>query len=159
MTTVKSTSTVCTTTRSRSSLRAYAAAAALALPLALAGGVAHAATGSAATTEPSVMVFDQAIRDGKVSISYAHLPKNGYVVVYGASADGKPTGEPLGHVELKSGDHRDITVKLDRGPAAGSKLWASLYEDRDGKAGFSRGADISLWQDGRLPLENGFVIK
>ena len=159
MSTVKSTSTACTTTRSGSSLRAYAAAAALALPLAVVGGVAHAATGGAAITEPSVMVFDQTIRDGKVSISYAHLPKNGYVVVYGTSADGKPTGEPLGHVELKSGDHRDITVKLDRVPAAGSKLWASLYEDRDGKAGFSRGSDVSVWQGGTLPLENGFVIR
>lgn len=159
MSTVKSMSTAFTTTRSSSSLRAYAAAAALALPLAVAGGVAHAATGSAANTEPSVMVFDQTIRDGKVSISYAHLPKNGYVVVYGTSADGKPSGEPLGHVELKSGDHRDITVRLDRVPAAGTKLWASLYEDRDGKAGFSRGNDISVWQGGKLPSENSFVIK
>ena len=145
--------------RSTSGLRASAAAAAFALPVALAGGIAHAATASAQTTEPSVMVFDQTIRDGKVSISYAYLPKNGYVVVYGASADGKSSGEPLGHTELKSGDHRNISVKLDRVPAAGTKLWASLYEDRDGKAGFVKGSDVSLWQGGTPPLENSFVIK
>ncbi len=146
-------------TRSMSVLGKYAAAAAIALPLAVTGGLANAATGSASTTEPSVMVFDQTIRDGKVSISYAYLPKNGYVVVYGASTDGKPSGEPFGHVDLKSGDHRDITIKLDRVPAAGTKLWASLYEDRDGKTGFSRGADVSLWQGGKLPLENSFVVR
>lgn len=142
-----------------SSLRSYAAATAIALPIAITGGLAHAATPSTSTTEPSVMVFDQTIRDGKVSISYAHLPKSGYVVVYGSSPDGKPSGEPLGHVELKSGDHRDIAIKLDSLPAARTKLWVSLYEDRDGKAGFDKGNDVALWQGGKLPLENSFVIK
>lgn len=142
-----------------SSLRSYAAATAIALPIAITGGLAHAATPGTSTTEPSVMVFDQTIRDGKVSISYAHLPKSGYVVVYGSSPDGKPSGEPLGHVELKSGDHRDIAIKLDSLPAARTKLWVSLYEDRDGKAGFDKGNDVALWQGGKLPLENSFVIK
>lgn len=150
---MKSESTFSTT------LRMYAAAAAVTVPIAVTSGLAHAATGNASSTPPSVMVFDQSIRDGKVSVSYAHLPKDGYLVVYAANADGKPSGEPLGHAELKSGSHRDVAIKLDRVPAAGMKLWATLYEDRDGKAGFSKGADVAMWQGDRVPLQNGFVIK
>lgn len=148
-----------TSPRFTSGLRRYAAAAAIALPLAASSGLVHAAANAASTAEPSVLVFDQTVRDGKVSISYAGLPKSGYVVIYGASPDGKPSGEVLGHAELKSGGHRDIAIKLDRVPAAGTKLWASLYEDSDGKAGFNKGPDVSLWQGSKLPLENSFVIK
>jgi hypothetical protein len=148
-----------TPVKSRTAVRTLAATAALAVPLAVAAANVNAATGAASTNEPSVTVFDQQIRDGKINISYVYLPQNGYVVVYGASADGKPTGEPLGHIELKKGDHRDISVKLDKMPAAGTKLWASIYEDRDGKPGFAKGSDVSVWSEGRLPAENGFLVR
>jgi hypothetical protein len=136
------------------------AAIALAAPLAVAS-VATAATQPAAgsTTEPSVMVFDQAAKDGKVNISYAYLPKNGYVVVYGTSADGKVSGEPLGSASLKAGDHRDVAVKLSSQPAPGTKLWATIYEDRDGKQGPARGTDMAIWESSALPRENAFTIR
>lgn len=112
-----------------------------------------------AATEPSVLVFDQAHKSGTIKVDYAFLPKKGYVVVYSADAAGKPTGEPLAHVPLEAGDHRDISVKLTAIPTAGTKLWASLYEDSDGKPGFAKGADVALWPNGKLPLENAFTIR
>lgn len=132
----------------------------------LAGAAAVAAVSAAAvaavpppSTEPSVLVFDQTHKDGAVKIDYVYLPKKGYVVIYGADASGKPGGEPLAHVSLEAGDHRNISVKLTTAPAPGAKLWASLYEDRDGKPGFAKGSDVSLWSDGKLPLENAFTIR
>lgn len=141
--------------------RTIAIIAALAVPLAIGAGAAVAATGpaSASTTNPSVLVFDQAVKDGSVSISYAYLPKSGYVVIYGSTADGKSSGEPLGSASLKSGDHRNVAVKLNSAPAAGTKLWATLYEDRDGKSGPTKGTDVSMWSDGKLPMENAFTIR
>lgn len=131
-----------------------------------AGAAAVAALSAAAvaavpapTTEPSVLVFDQTHKGDSVKIDYVYLPKKGYVVIYGADAAGKPTGEPLAHVPLEAGDHRNISVKLTAVPTAGSKLWASLYEDSDGKPGFAKGSDVSLWSDGKLPQENAFTIR
>lgn len=121
--------------------------------------LAAVAAVSAPTGEPSVLVFDQAHKSGTVNISYVYLPKKGYVVIYGADAAGKPTGEALAHVPLEAGDHRNIAVKLTTAPAAGAKLWASLYEDSDGKPGFAKGADLSLWADGNVPLENAFTVR
>lgn len=121
--------------------------------------IAATAAVPAASTDPSVLVFDQAGKDGAVTISYAYLPRKGYAVIYGADASGKPSSEPLAHVPLEAGDHRNISVKLTAIPAPGSKLWASLYEDKDGKPGFAKGADVSLWSDGKLPLENVFTIR
>lgn len=131
-----------------------------------AGAAAAAACSAAAvaatpppTTEPSVLVFDQAHTGGTVKIDYVYLPKKGYVVIYGADATGKSNGEPLAHVPLEAGDHRNISVKLTTPPAPGAKLWASLYQDSDGKPGFAKGADLSLWSDGKLPAENAFTIR
>lgn len=121
--------------------------------------LATSAAVPAPVAPPSVLVFDQAHKNGAVNITYAYLPKKGYVVIYGADASGKPAGTPLAHMALEAGDHRDISVKLTEIPAAGSKLWASLYEDADGKPGFSKGADVSLWLDGKLPMENAFTIR
>lgn len=110
-------------------------------------------------TDASVLVLDQSIKSGALNIDYVYMPRNGYVVIYGADAAGKPTGEPLAHVPLQAGDHRNITAKLTAPPAAGSRLWASLYEDSDGKPGFTKGSDVSLWSDGKLPLENTFTVR
>jgi hypothetical protein len=119
--------------------------------------VAHAAT-SAATTPPSVVAFNQKIEDGSVSVEYAYLPEKGYAVIYGADKDGNPIRESLGQIELTAGDHRSFKIKLDKAPLAGSKLWVSLYTDKDGKAGFDRKADTAIWQD-RLPATNQIVVQ
>lgn len=121
--------------------------------------IAATAATPAPTGEPSVLVFDQPHKGGAVNISYAYLPKKGYVVIYAAGTSGKPSGEPLAHLPLEAGDHRNISVMLNTMPAPGTKLWATLYEDSDGKPGFTKGADVSLWANGKLPLENAFSIR
>lgn len=119
--------------------------------------VAQAAT-PASTTPPSVVVLNQKIEDGSVFVEYAYLPEKGYAVIYGADKDGNPIRESLGHLELAAGDHRKFKIKLDKAPPAGSKLWVSLYTDKDGKAGFDRQVDMAIWQD-RLPAANQIAVQ
>lgn len=119
---------------------------------------AHAATPHEAT-EPSVMAFNQKAQGQAVAITYVHLPKAGYVVIYGSDANGKPTGDALGNVALKAGDHRDIKVELKSVPAPNTKLWAALYEDKDADAQLDKSKDVAFWPGGKLPLENQFQIQ
>jgi hypothetical protein len=121
---------------------------------------AHAASpaASAAAGEPSVLVFNQKAQGSQVTIDYAYLPANGYVVIYGADKNGNPSREPLGHAEVKAGDHRSMKISLSEQPASGTKLWATLYRDQDAKPGFDKSADQSWWGSA-LPAENRFVIQ
>ena len=121
-------------------------------------GLTIAAYAEISATPPSVLIFDQKPQDGTIKLEYAHLPSNGYVVLYGADKEGLPIREPLGHVELKAGDHRNIAIKLNTAPQSGELLWAALYVDKDGKPGFDKTADASIWHD-ELPLENRFVVR
>lgn len=116
---------------------------------------AHAATSA---TEPSILAMNQKIKDGQLAVDYAYLPAKGYAVVYGTDADGKPLKEPLGHVELGAGSHFGFSIKLNGEPPKGSKLWVSLYADKDGKAGFDRSRDVSFWTE-RLPSENQITVQ
>jgi hypothetical protein len=121
-------------------------------------GLTVAANAETSATPPSVLIFDQKPQDGKVMIEYAHLPRNGYVVLYGADKNGLPVREPLGHIELKAGDHRKFAIKLNNAPQSGEPMWAALYVDKDNKPGFDKTADASIWND-ELPLENRFVVR
>ena len=116
---------------------------------------AHAATSA---TPPSVVAFNQKIDGGSVTVDYAYLPTKGYAVVYGADKDGNPVKQPLGVTELEPGDHRGVKIKLNSEPQSGSKLWISLYSDKDAKAGFDRAGDSSFWAEA-LPLENQILVK
>ncbi len=141
------------TTNQRSKAPLIATAAAL---LGVAG-FAGTAAAAVADAPPSILVFNQKLTGNDVSIDYAHLPENGYIVVYASDANGQRTGEPLGHVAAKSGAHMDLKVELKEAPKAGTNLWASIYKDKDGKEGFDRSGDKAVWS--KLPMENAFVIK
>lgn len=116
-----------------------------------------AATGS--IPPASILTFDQKPDGKSVTVKYAQLPKNGYIVVYGSDADGKPAKEPLGYTALKSGDHRDIKVELSAAPAAKSRLWTSLYEDKDGDSKLNPSTDVSFWADRPLSAGGMFQIQ
>ncbi|MDX2307251.1 MAG: hypothetical protein NW216_03330 [Hyphomicrobium sp.] len=124
--------------------------------IAMAGGI-QSVNAAVANAPPSVLVFNQKPAGNAISIDYANLPTNGYVVVYAGDGKGGKTGEPLGHAELKAGSHMDIKVELKSPPAAGSTLWASLYKDKDGKEGFTPGADKPVWD--KVPLQNEFKVE
>ena len=117
-----------------------------------------AAYAETSATPPSVLIFDQKPQDGQITVEYAYLPSNGYVVLYGADKNGQPVHEPLGHIELKAGDHRKIGIKLNNATQNGKTMWAALYVDKDSKPGFDKTADASIWND-ELPLENRFVVR
>lgn len=117
-----------------------------------------AAYAEVSATPPSVLIFDQELQNGVITVEYAYLPINGYVVLYSADKNGQPIRDPLGHVELKAGDHRNIAVALNSSPQSGQSMWAALYVDKDGKPGFDKTTDVSIWND-ELPLENRFVVR
>lgn len=121
-------------------------------------GTTIAAHAAPSQSEPSVLAMNQKISDGHVVLEYANLPAKGYAVVYGADKDGKPIKEPLGSIELNAGSHIGVKIKLSQTPPAGSKLWVSLYSDKDGKAGFDAKGDTAVWSD-RIPFENQITVQ
>ncbi len=125
--------------------------------LAVFGGVTSAAHAAVPNAPPSVLVFDQAATGNTVSIDYANLPLDGYVVVYASDDKGNRTGQPMGYVAVKAGSHQDIKVQLQLQPATGTQLWASIYKDKDGKEGFDKAGDKSVWS--QLPLQNSFTVQ
>ncbi len=119
--------------------------------------VAGAAQAAVANAPPTILVFNQKPAGSQVSIDYVNIPANGYVVVYAADADGKPTGAPLGSLSVNAGSHMDLKVALSAAPAPGTNLWASLYKDKDGKEGFNKQGDKAVWS--QLPIQNAFTVQ
>lgn len=111
-------------------------------------------TAAAATVPASVLVFDQKLDAKSVKLSYVYVPEKSLAVVY---ADGAEKKEPLGTLAVAPGDHRDLKIALANEPDKGSKLWVSLYRDKDGKA--ERKAENSYWTDAQLPADSGFIVQ
>lgn len=121
----------------------------------------HAATSSDATiTPPSVVAFDQKLRDSSIMLDYVQMPQQGYVAIYKSGADGKPTGEAIGYTSLEPGDHRQLRVKLSKSPASGDQLWVALYKDKDQDPSFKPGAgDKPVWQRAQMPPETMITVR
>ncbi len=138
------------------------AAALLAATLAAAPALAVKTEGAAAAgvspTPPDIIVFNQKLTGKGVDVAYAYLPAQGYLVVYGMDASGKPTAEPLATLPLAAGDHRNVKVEFSKAPAAGTALWASLYKDVDGDKAFDKSKDVSFWGE-QQPVVNQFQIQ
>lgn len=149
-----------TTRRNMFTTAAFAlAASAAALPAyAVQNPEAGAAQTAVAQTEPSVMVFNQKADGKTIKLSYAYMPKDGYAAILASGADGKPTGEPIAHVALKTGDHRDVKLTFDTELKVGASYWAALYTE-GGNDGKFDANDKPLWQLSQLPYENKFTIE
>lgn len=113
-----------------------------------------AKTAEAATVPASILVFDQKLDAKSVKLSYVHVPEKSLAIVY---ADGAEKKKPLGTLAVAPGDHRDLKIALANEPEKGSKLWVSLYRDKDGKA--EPKADNAYWPDASLPAEGGFIVQ
>jgi hypothetical protein len=142
------------TTHVSNSKRLLAISAAAAISSVVLAGAAMAAVPNA---PPSILVFNQKLSGTSVSIDYANIPTNGYVVIYAADGEGKRTGELLGSLPVQAGSHMDLKVELKAAPKTGSALWASLYKDKDGKEGFNATVDQPVWK--QLPMQNAFNIE
>jgi len=111
-------------------------------------------TAAAATVPASILVFDQKLDTKSVKLSYVYVPEKSVAVVY---ADGAEKKQPLGTLAVAPGDHRDLKITLANEPEKGSKLWVSLYRDKDGKA--EPKADQAYWSADRLPATSGFLVQ
>ncbi len=119
----------------------------------------HAAANNT-ETPPSVLAFDQLPKDNSLTISYAYLPQTGYVAVYKGEANAGPSGAPIGHTSLSSGDHRDFKVTLSEPVNAGEQLWISMYKDTDKDPSFDPGkGDQPVWSKDALPMQNMIVVR
>jgi hypothetical protein len=121
-------------------------------------GAAATAQANVEITEPSIIIRNQSLDNNQVTLDYAFLPQKGYAVVYKAGDERKPTGEPLGHVPLDAGDHRNVKIELSGDVAAGSELLVSLYQDAGKQEAFDRKSDQSFWQ-GSLPGTNVVTVE
>lgn len=104
------------------------ASAAIALVVsAFTGGAAIAATTtSSGTPNPSIIAMNQKMKGDSVTITYAFLPKDGTLDIYAVNSSGKIEEKPLGRVELKAGDHRNVKVDLSSPPKKGTRLQATF---------------------------------
>jgi hypothetical protein len=69
---------------------------------------------------------------GKLMVDSVEAPAEGYVVVH-MMTDDKP-GEVIGYAPVKSGENKNIEIKLDKQPNPGDKLAIMLHQDT-GKMG------------------------
>jgi hypothetical protein len=104
---------------------------------------------AAAGTPPSVIAMSQKLKGDSVSITYAYMPKAGTLAIYSSTKSGTMSVEPVGHVALPAGDHRDISVDLKSKPASGTKLWAVLEKS---------GSKSSVFKDQGTPAEQSFKV-
>jgi hypothetical protein len=102
---------------------------------------------------PSLIVFNQKLDGKTIDITYAYLPKPGFITVY-ESKDGMASGKPIGVAEMPAGDHRNVKVNLTRSVKAGTPLWVSLAEG-SGKS-YDASTDKSVWAMDELPAANRF---
>ena len=72
------------------------------------------------------------VAGGKLMVDSVEAPAEGYVVVH-MMTDDKP-GDVIGYAPVKSGENKNIEVKLDKQPNPGDKLAIMLHQDT-GKMG------------------------
>ncbi len=114
-----------------------------------------------AATPPSIIAMEQSAKGGDVSITYANLPKDGFLVIHPSNSKGGMSEKSLGYVALKAGDHRRVIVKLNEPVKPGEKLWAALHQDTGSKGVYQAGkANVDpLFTDSGKPVEQSFKIK
>ena len=82
----------------------------------------------APVTPPSILAMGQSAKGDEVTITYAYLPKDGYVAIHPSDSNGKMSEKTIGTLALKAGDYRNFSVKLNEPLKPGEKLWATLNQ-------------------------------
>ena len=128
----------------KETIAATVLAATLAFPVA-----AFAATGTA----PSIIAMGQKAKGHSVSIEYAYLPKDGYLVIHPSDKHGKMRSNVIGQEQLAAGSHDHVSVKLDVPIKSGQTFWAELQQKP-----FANGSSHPF-QDNGTPVQESFVIQ
>lgn len=110
----------------------------------------------------SIVVDDQTLMNGTVTISNVEISEDGWLVIYEDNAGVLGT-EILGYVQVGDGSHEDVTVELDDDVelTSGDVLWAALHvdSDRDGQFDWDgiTGTDLPV-QSGSTNLAESFIV-
>lgn len=104
------------------------------------GGYSYGSTESPSAA--SVMVSDQAIAEGSVTIQEARIDRPGWVVIH-VEADGKP-GPVIGYAAIPAGTSTNIKVSVDASKATPA-LFAMLHYDEGASGTYEfPGADVPV---------------
>lgn len=107
-----------------------------------------------ATYAPEVLVYDQPIIDGAISIERAISEGPGYVAIYN-EAEGQP-GFIIGTAALEDGLNENVTVSLLQA-AITTQLFARLHQDTEPGDAFNfPGQDPPVLFNNRLPNPSAF---
>ncbi len=140
--------------------------------LAFAGLAALALGASACTTmqkpatppapmapKADLVVVDQAVVRGTVTIDSVTMEQDGFVVIHETTADGKPVAPgSIGHVAVKKGTANEVPIRLTKRVRKGAKLVAMLHVDT-GRMGRYEFGPRSQAEDKPLMVGNAPVIK
>ena len=80
-----------------------------------------------ATQTGTVDAADQAIVDGSITVASITAGQDGWIVAH-LDENGAP-GKVIGETAVKSGDSKDVKIKLSEDVPAGGKLWPMLHID------------------------------
>lgn len=111
------------------------------------------ATDNSAITA-NIIVTSPSLDQGAIKISSAGVPETGWVVIH---ADG-PEGKVLGYEPLFGPLNPALTVQVGDGVAAGSQLWAGVYQDLGEAGTFEPGTD-EPFIDGSEPVGVAFTLE
>lgn len=118
------------------------------------------ATETAATApriDPSVMVEDQEIDTGKVTIAKVVSEGPGWLVVH-AQVDGKP-GPVLGYAAVADGENNTVAVEIDESKAT-ETLYAMLHTDAGAASTYEfPGEDIPISIEGKVITPSFNIIQ
>jgi hypothetical protein len=107
-----------------------------------------------ASYPPEVLVYDQPIIDGAITVERAISNGPGWVVIYNES-DGQP-GFIIGSAPLEDGLNEQVTVALEESVIT-PQLFARLHEDTQAGDAFNFPAqDPAVRHDNRLPRATAF---
>jgi hypothetical protein len=82
------------------------------------------------------------VNNGMLVVDSVEAPADGYVVVHVMMGD-KP-GEVLGYAPVKTGENKNVEVKLEKLPMAGDKLAIMLHQDTGKMGSYEFGMEGSM---------------
>lgn len=110
----------------------------------------------------SIVVEDQNLMDGMLTISNVVISDDGWLVLYRDNAGVQGT-EILGSSHIEAGTHEDVTVELDEGVelTTGETVWVALHvdDDDDGVLDWNgtSGTDVPI-RSGTLNVAESFTV-
>src|SRR6266545_3512834 len=114
--------------------------------------VVAAAAAAAAAPSGSVDAADQAIVDSSITVENVTAGQDGWIVAH-LDEGGKP-GKVIGHTAVKTGENKDVKIKLSEDVPAGGKLWPMLHIDAGAIGTYEfPGPDAPVIVDGNIVMK------